>query len=122
MSAPQIELFTAHDAKERRKRYLEVQIGLDQAASAYFLELGGLYLELDDLVRAEGAFRRYILRVSTDARGHRGLAETYRRLDRLDEAKSSDELAAALESRTDVDGGATDIRDDINGSELKGEP
>jgi predicted Zn-dependent protease len=92
-----LETFQRLDAQGRRLRHLETQVSLQQADAAVFLEMGELYLELDEPSSAVQTLRRYTRQESADPGGHRALARAYRSLDMIEDAESEEELAAALE-------------------------
>jgi len=91
--------FKRLDDAGRRVQYLETQRALKQARTQQMLELGELYVTLNQPARAEAPLAEYVLREPTDPRGHRTLAAMYRGLKAPVNARSEEQLAAALASR-----------------------
>jgi tetratricopeptide (TPR) repeat protein len=91
--------FKRLDDSGRRVGYLETRRALKQARTQEMLELGQLYLALDQPARAEAPLAEYVLREPTDPRGHRKLAAMYRGLKAPVNARSEERLAAALASQ-----------------------
>jgi predicted Zn-dependent protease len=83
--------------RKQRMRYLETRRGLRKAQPGELLELGGLYLAFDRLPAAETVLTEYTLLQSADPHGHRKLAVLYRRQGKPVNARSEQNLAAALE-------------------------
>ncbi len=94
-----LEKFTARDSTERRVRHLETQAHFGTIDAAGLLELGDLYLALDQAQKAHDALAQYVRKAPTDPRGRHKLAEAYGKLGLWQEAEPEKQLGLALESK-----------------------
>jgi predicted Zn-dependent protease len=76
-----------------------VRHSLKQIAPRDLLKLAPLDLALDRPRHAEAALGEYLLREPADPRGHRQLAEVYRRTRQPEREQAAIKLASALEAK-----------------------
>lgn len=91
--------FRILDARQRRVSYLETRFALNRYRPTQLLEAGRIYLSLNRNSEALSALARYTREAPTQPDGHRQLAEAYRRLRRVKEARAEEQLARALAAR-----------------------
>jgi predicted Zn-dependent protease len=92
-----LESFRLLDTASRQIDYLEMQRNLKKATAADLLQLGELYLALNQPTRAEQPLNEYVLQQPTDSKGFQKLAELYRLRNEPTKAQAMSKLAAALE-------------------------